>query len=208
MPLDPATWTPVEQVVDRRVHYYEPLIDQEQGGSILENIPQQVYPVHRYRPLAHLLKIHSWAPDLLGSRPTYALKLLSSDLLNLSEMSSGIEYNSNEGTFNVLGDFRLAAWYPIFSLGGRWGNRTVTYQIKDKDNTDESKEEVIDEWNEKSLRAGVAVPLNFSRGPWQSARPFERTNAEWIEITNKNDPNQPDLSGVFEVKPGRTYLHR
>jgi hypothetical protein len=199
MPLDPATWTPIEQVVDRRVRYYEPLIDQEQGGSVLADIPQQVYPVHRYRPMGHLLKIHSWDPDLLGSHPTYSLNLKSSDLLNLSEMSSGIEYNSNEKTFGVSGDFSLAAWYPIFSLGGRWGNRTVTYQIKDKDNTDESKEEIIDKWAEKSLRAGVEVPLNLSRGPWQSSVHLS-TNAEWTEITHKNDPNQPDSIGVFEVK--------
>ena len=39
MPLDPATWTPIEQVADRRVRYFEPLIDQEQGGSVLVNIP-------------------------------------------------------------------------------------------------------------------------------------------------------------------------
>ena len=199
MSLDPATWTPVEQVADRRVRYYEPLIDQEQGGSIMEDIPKRVYPVHRYRPLAHLLKIHSWDPDFLGSHPTYALKLLSNDLLNLSAMSSGIEYNSNEKTFNVSGDFSLSAWYPIFSVGGRWGKRTTTYQIQNKDDTDESKEEVIDKWAEKSLRAGVEVPLNLSRGPWQSSVHLS-TNAEWIEITDENDPNQPDSIGVFEVK--------
>ena len=57
----------MEQVADRRVHYYEPLIDQEQGGSVLENIPQRIYPVHRYRPLGHLLKIHSWYPIISGT---------------------------------------------------------------------------------------------------------------------------------------------
>ena len=44
MPLDPATWTPVEQVVDRQVHYYEPLIDQEQGGSINGRYPAASLP--------------------------------------------------------------------------------------------------------------------------------------------------------------------
>ena len=195
MSLDPATWTPIEQVVDRRVRYYEPLIDQEQGGSIMKDIPQRVYPVRRYRPLSHLLKIHSWAPRTDGAN--HSLNLQSNDLLDLSSLSSGVEYNRNEKAFSAVGDFSLAAWYPIFSVGGRWGKRSGNNQIEEKDDTDEIKEEVIDEWNEKSLRAGVAVPLNFSRGPWQSSAHLN-VKAEWIEITNKNDPNQPDLSGVFE----------
>ena len=193
MPLDPATWTPVEQIVDRRMHYYEPLIDQEQGGSIMEDIPQRVYPVHRYRPLGHLLKIHSWDFDFLGPDPTYALKLLSNDLLNLSAMSSGIEYNSNEGTFNVSADFSLAAWYPIFSVGGGWGTRATTYQIGN------AEESVADKWNEKSLYTGIEVPLNLSRGPWQSSANLS-ANAQWIEITHEDDPNQLDSIGWFQPK--------
>ena len=199
MPLDPTTWTPVDQVADRRVRYYEPLIDQEQGGSVLENIPQQVYPVHRYRPLGHLLKIHSWYPIISGlpSSPNYSLNLRSSDLLNLSNIGSGVEYNGNERAFSVLGDFSLAAWYPIFSVGGRWGNRGGTYQIEEEDDTDETKEEVTDKWTEKSVHTSVEVPLNFSRGPWQSSAHLG-VKAAFTEITDKDDPRQPDSGGVFE----------
>ena len=78
MPLDPTTWTPVEQVADRRVHYYEPLIDQEQGGSVLENIPQQDLPgapLSAARPSAQdpLLVSHylgtALLPELLSQSP-------------------------------------------------------------------------------------------------------------------------------------------
>ena len=165
MPLDPTTWTPIEQVVDRRVRYYEPLIDQEQGGSVLVNIPQQVYPVRRYRPLGHLLKIHSWAPRTDGAN--HSLKLTSSDLLDLSSLSSGVEYNSNEDAFSVLGDFSLSASYPIFSVGGRWGKRIGVYEIEEEDGTkdDTDIKEITEKWTEKSLHAVVEVPLNLSRGP-------------------------------------------
>ena len=107
MPLDPATWTPVEQVADRQVRYFEPLIDQEQGGPVLADIPQRVYPVSGYRPLGNLLKVHSWSFSPLP--PGYGLNLKSNDLLDLSSMSGGVEYNSNESAFSVLGDFSLAA---------------------------------------------------------------------------------------------------
>ena len=206
MPLDPATWTPIEQVADRRVRYFEPLIDQEQGGSVLVNIPQRVYPVRRYRPLAHLLKIHSWAPDPVG--PDYSLKLVSSDLLDLSSLSSGIEYNSNEKTFSVLGDFKLSAWYPIFGIGGRWGTRTSTYTIGEEDGAGEIVEkDITDKWTEKSLNAGVEVPLDLSRGPWSSSVHLS-VNAEFIDITDivdNGDQTHPDSTGLFEENLNRRF---
>ncbi len=199
MPLDPATWTPIEQVVDRRVRYYEPLIDQEQGGSVLADLPQQVYPVRRYRPLGHLLKIHSWAPRTDGAN--HSLKLTSSDLIDLSSLSSGVEYNSNENAFSVLGDFSLSAWYPIFSVGGRWGKRLGVYEIEEEDDTkyDSDIKEVTDKWTEKSLHASVEVPLNLSRGPWSSSANLSVT-AELTDITDEDDPNHPDSSALLEEK--------
>ena len=199
MPLDPATWTPIEQVVDRRVRYYEPLIDQEQGGSVLPDLPQQVYPVHRYRPLGHLLKIHSWAPRTDGAN--HSLKLTSSDLIDFSSLSSGVEYNSNENAFSVLGDFSLSAWYPIFSVGGRWGKRIGVYEFEEEDDTkyDSEIKEVTDKWTEKSLHASVEVPLNLSRGPWSSSANLSVT-AELTDISDEDDPNHPDSSALLEEK--------
>ena len=118
-------------------------------------------------------------------------------MLNLSNIGSGIEYNGNERAFSVLGDFSLAAWYPIFSVGGRWGNRGGTYQIEEEDDTDETKEEVTDKWTEKSVHTSVEVPLNLSRGPWQSSAHLS-VKAAFTEITDKDDPRQPDSGGVFE----------
>ena len=192
MPLDAANWTPFEQVEDRHVRYYEPMIDQEQGGSVFEaDIPQRTYPVRVYRPLAHLFKIHSWQPYSNGR--THSLNLASSDLLNLSELSGGGEYNSNEKAFSVLSNLRLSAWYPIFSVGGRWGERVEVYTAED--NSDD--EDVTDTWAEKSLNVGVEVPLSLSRGVWSSTAYLSMT-AELTDITDKDYPNLFDSNGLFE----------
>ena len=175
-----------------------------QGGSVLVNIPQQVYPVRRYRPLGHLLKIHSWAPRTDGAN--HSLKLTSSDLLDLSSLSSGVEYNSNEDAFSVLGDFSLSASYPIFSVGGRWGKRIGVYEIEEEDGTkdDTDIKEITEKWTEKSLHAVVEVPLNFSRGPWSSSANLS-VKAELTDITDENDPNHPDTSGLFEETLNRRF---
>ena len=191
MPLDPATWTPVEQVADRQVSYYEPLIAQEQGGPILADIPQRTYPVSTYRPLGHLFEVHSWSYS--PSPPRYALSLTSSDLLDLSSMSGGVEYNHNESAFSALGDFSLAAWYPIFSIGGRWGERAGDYEIKTRAIEGDSLEvqEETDRWTEKSLSAGVELPLDLSRGPWQSFAHLS-AKAEWTDIADRDALNRPE----------------
>ena len=192
MPLDPAKWTPAELVADRQVRYFEPLIEQEQGGPVLADIPQQVYPVSGYRPLGHLLNVHSWSFSPLP--PAYALSLTSNDLLDLSSMSGGVEYNSNESAFSVLGDFSLAAWYPVFSLGGRWGERAGEYVLRTREMEDGSlevtKSEETDRWSEKSLSAGVGLPLNLSRGPWQSSLQLS-AKAEWTDIAGRDDLHRP-----------------
>ena len=193
MPLDPATWTPIEQIADRQVRYYEPLVNQEQGGPILADIPQRIYPVSGYRPLGNLLDVHSWSYS--PSPPRYALNLTSSDLLQLSNMSGGIEYNSNERAFSALGDFSLAAWYPIFSAGGRWGERAGEYEIKTRimegDSLKVKEAEETDKWTEKGLRAGVELPLDFSRGPWASVARLS-VKVELTDIAGRNELNRPE----------------
>ena len=52
------------------------------------------------------------------------------------------------------------------------------------------KEEKTDKWTEKSLSAGVELPLNFSRGPWQSSANFS-AKVEWIDIADRDDLNRP-----------------
>ena len=192
MSLDPATWTPIEQVADRQARYYEPLVDQEQGGPVLADIPRQVYPVRGYRPLNHLLKVHSWSFSPLP--PNYALNLGSSDLLNLSSMSAGVDYNSNESAFSALGIFSLAAWYPVLSGGGRWGERAGEYVIRTREMEGDSLEvkerEETDRWSEKSLSAGVGLPLNLSRGPWRSSIQLS-AEAEWTDIAGRDDLHRP-----------------
>ena len=191
MPLDPAAWTPAGQAADRQVRYFEPLIDQEQGGPVLADIPQHVHPVSGYRPLGNLLNIHSWSFSPLP--PAYALSLTSNDLLDLSSMRGGVEYNSNESAFSVLGDLSLAAWYPVIGFGGRWGERAGEYVIKTREVEDGSLEvtkgEETDRWSEKSLSAGVGLPLNLSRGPWQSYIQLS-ARAEWTDIAGRDDLNR------------------
>ncbi|AWN82003.1 TolB family protein [Candidatus Cardinium hertigii] len=49
MPFDPLSWLPLEKVEDRSVHYYAPLVIQENGADLLSKVPHSHYPVQPYR---------------------------------------------------------------------------------------------------------------------------------------------------------------
>ncbi|TSJ81400.1 hypothetical protein [Cardinium endosymbiont of Dermatophagoides farinae] len=48
MPFDPLSWTPLEEVEDKSIRYYEPLVAQENNSDILEKVPNHVYPLATY----------------------------------------------------------------------------------------------------------------------------------------------------------------
>ena len=124
MLLDPAAWTPAGQAPDRELRYFEPLIDQEQGGPVLADIPQRVYPVSRYRPLGNLLNVHSWSFSPLP--PSYALSLTSNDLLDLSSMRGGSRIQQQRERFQRPGGFQPGGVVSRFQLRralGRAGRR-------------------------------------------------------------------------------------
>lgn len=49
------------------------------------------------------------------------------------------------------------------------------------------------------------MPLNLSRGIWDASANL-RAKAAWTHISEKNDPTQPDATGVFEENQDGSFL--
>ncbi len=49
MPIEPSKWKPIDEIENRNINYYEPLIEQEQGGNIFSEklIPNSQYEVKK-----------------------------------------------------------------------------------------------------------------------------------------------------------------
>lgn len=194
--LDPASWRPEASTPRRDVAYYTPLLAQEGGTVIGEGrVPTKVYESHPYSPQRHLLNVHSWTISPLA--PDYSLSLVSTDLLGVSQLETGVEYNSNEQTFSALGDLSLAVRYPILDLGGRWGERAGTY--KDGGRT------IDDSWEEKSLRTGLRVPLNLTRGPW-NATVSAAASIAWTRIDGKQFAPRVNAEGIHARNAEGSFL--
>jgi len=131
MRLEPTQWTPLEEVEDRTLRYYEPLVAQENNSTILENIPQDTYPVKRYHPWKHRLNVHSWltlegaswntnsTKNRFASLRQVKLKLLQSkDLLDTTTFDITYWHNFKEKFGQASAKISYEGWYPIVSLRG------------------------------------------------------------------------------------------
>ena len=176
MPVKPDEWIPIEKVGDRSVRYYEPLIAQEAGGSILGDIPAKQYEVKDYSEFSHLIDVHSWDPFIDPFAKGASLTLNSQNLLGTCGASLGYEYNWNEKTSNVSLGASYAGWYPILDAAVRYGGRASTY-------SDASGNTVIYSWRETSLAGGISLPLNLTKGLY-ATRLLLGTSMRYTKISN------------------------
>ncbi|HRX15755.1 MAG TPA: hypothetical protein P5123_05545, partial [Spirochaetota bacterium] len=171
--IDPTKWTPLENTVVKRIDYFKPVIDQEAGKSIAEDVPQKDYASKDYSPALNSINIYSWSP--IGDYGL-GLVLYSVDVLETTSTELGYHYNYNEKTSSVRGNLEYRGYYPIFGIGGIYGDRSKSLD-------DSWTKNIV--WRESTGYGYVYLPLNLSRGIHTTY--FElRTDAQYTEISDKS----------------------
>lgn len=166
MPLDPAQWTPLEQVEDRSVRYYEPLVKQEGNSDVLKDIPTNDYPVERYWRWKKLINIYGWGPDIedfndISDIADYKLKfsLRSQNLLSTSIISAGYLYDFYDQMGHTFVSLSYRGWYPIINAIGKIGNTPGLL----RDANGRLKKITL---KEKGLDVGVSLPFTFTNSKY------------------------------------------
>ena len=127
-------------------------IDSLNGGHahLLDSIPTGAYPEKKYPGSFHLVNIHSWRPYI--NDPNYTFSLASENILNTLQSQLFLTYNRNEQYKQVGVDATYGALYPWIDAGWDYTfDRNSLYR----------NQKVF--WNETEARAGMSVPLNFTR---------------------------------------------
>ena len=172
MPFDPKQWTPLEQVEDRSVHYYAPLVAQEDNSDVLAHVPHHKYTVQRYLPWQHCLNVHSWLTlkDVAWNtddpqKPSERLQqmklnvLHSKDLLGTTKLKIDYLHDFKENFGEAAAKISYKGWYPVVSLKGalrRKYGAQVAY--------------------ERQLDLKLKLPLQFNHGQY-TYRPFLATKS-------------------------------
>jgi hypothetical protein len=170
MPLDPATWIPIEKIEKRSIDYFRPLVDQEAGGSILKNIPEQGFPVKDYTGPGSLFTVHSWYPAQGPDSSEVAVFVTSTNMLNTLMLSGGYIYNNNEHTHAGQAILSYAGLFPIVDISFLYGGRASTYDVKE---AGEKTKTMTYSWREVTPTATLRIPLNFSRGRYTTLLEFK-----------------------------------
>jgi hypothetical protein len=162
MALDPTTWTPLDSTIVHEVRYYEPLVAQEQFTLAPAEIAADTapnYPVRRFSGgrLEDRFRVHSWFPVL--DYGEYGAGVRSTDVLNTLASNLTVRYNVNEHASSVSAGASYGGFYPILETQAEFGARSTSYKAPGDTAT-------LYSWRERSVEAGVRLPLDFSRGLW------------------------------------------
>lgn len=157
MPFDPQQWISLEEVEDRTVRYYEPLVAQENNCDLLKHIPNRTYPIKSYQPWKHLVNIHSWGLDSSAYEEEplrilnhVMLSITSQDLLNTASLKAGYEHDFTGKAGKFLTKFTYKGWYPIIDVGGSFKKNYCHHYIR----------------NKKALNLEAKLPLTWMHGQY------------------------------------------
>ncbi len=144
LPLDPSTWTPVNFIAPSSQTYQQATHDYSAG------IGAGQFPVERYRPALHLFDVHSWG--LTSGIPEIGVGIISNDKMGLLSSQASFLYNTDEGTPGFETSFHYNRFFPVLDFGIADRERKIQYVG------------FSDQFSERTATAGFHIPLNLSRG--------------------------------------------
>lgn len=206
MPVNTDSWVPVKITEPIDMPQYQYFSSEEEGGSIVDKIPDIQYNTQKYSQSSRLINLHSWG--LLFNDPLYELSLRSNNILNTFDFSAGVRYNRNDENFTWFAGIEYAQLFPVFYLNASFVKNSNTFKTMVDDGAGGTDEITVRyNWNETVIQPGVRVPLNLSSGTYfRSMNIYTNydhrlTSGQYLEVldSDKYKPNN-DLFKNFSRK--------
>ncbi len=192
MNLDQKEWTPIEKTDKRVINYIDPIAGQELEGDNgkIDNTPDKEYVVENYYPVLNSVNFFSWYPYFNSTSAEFSFSMISKDVLHTTDLSVSYVRNFNEKTNYGMASLIYSGLYPVISLNGGYGERTLYLE-------DESTKKipVYLNWNEVTGYGGFSLPLNFSRG-LNSTFLNIGTNTGYIKVYEKDRDDYTVHDGI------------
>lgn len=172
--LQPQQWQPLMQTasIDAK-NIYLPQALLQTGGNIMNDIPQQNFPVSKYSKWKTPFNIHSWRPYY--EQPDWSFTVYGQNILNTFQSEGYYSYNENENSHKVGANALWGSWFPWITGGISY---TMDRRARDTIRTIY--------WNEWNVNIGASVPLNFTRGRWYKNLTLSGSyNLEKLQVTGR-----------------------
>ncbi|MCW5910639.1 MAG: hypothetical protein KIT62_06170 [Cyclobacteriaceae bacterium] len=151
---------------------------EEEKSNLLADVPQEKYEVKKYSRAAHLFNPYSWGAYVDNSLTQVDIGISSRDVLSNLSLNAGYLYDINERTGSWKAGISYQGAYPILDVNFLRASRTadegnVTVEewfiSKQNDTTKvRSTRNVTFTWEEKSIEAGLRLPLLATNGRFLS----------------------------------------
>jgi len=167
----------------------------EEGGAILNKVPNNSFAVQKYPQFKNFFNFHSWL--ITAAQPNYGIQFISDNILNNFSTSAQVLYNTNEKAFSYNATAAYGGLFPILQLGAyRNDDRT----LKQADGSQYTL-------NETGGFFAAIVPLNFSKGLYVTrlsiSNQYAVANNSYQFRGNPNRYNQINQNIVSEL----TYIN-
>lgn len=172
------------------ITFYQPLVAQEKGKSILNELPQQAFPVRKFNKWQGLLNPHSILPTLFP--PVFGARILSDNKFSTLSAELGAFYNANEREMSYSASLSYAELYPILNVGFERAERARSFSnFQPTNDTTIVLTLYNEEWRENDFFVGLALPINFSQGTFVSRMNLQ-ANYHWLNLESRNQFNDPE----------------
>ncbi len=205
MPLEPETWQVYDETKSSpsAITYYQPLVAQELGKSIVSKAQTEEFPIKKYNKWQGIFNPHSLLPFF--SPPVFGARILADNKFSTLSTELSAFYNSNENTTTFGVDLTYAELYPVINAGFRSGERERSYTNFVPANDTTVRFTLFNEqWRENNAFIGLGLPINFSQGTF-----FNRLNLNasyhFLSLESRNQFTEEDnfALDIFPVNPNR-----
>lgn len=163
IPFEPSGWKPKNTVRPAGTRAFGPLVQQENRGNILNQVPSGPLAVKSYSK-ANLFNIYGWGPVFESTGTGLTLGLQSQNLLSTAFASAGYGYDASERRGRWFGNFSYFGWYPVIDVGVVSAERSTTIPIDRAQPIDSLR---TGRWRQNELNVGLRLPLILTHSKYR-----------------------------------------
>jgi len=126
------------------------------------------YPMKRVSKW-NVFQPFTWGPLVSSSGNQLEVSVISRDVLNSLQVSTGFQYGMNERNLTKFARLSYQAWFPIFDFNFQSADRKTQLYIDNKRPLDSLR---TDEWKQTTWDIGYRIPLNLTHGAYQENLQF------------------------------------
>ncbi len=199
--LNEIGFTPVEDIINNRVNMFISEKDIFKPENVLDDIPENNFTSRPYSQVFNAFNFHSWGLYGDGYDKNISLYLKSANVLNTFAATLNTTYNQNEKTYSYGADISYGGLFPILDAGINTGQRTALV-----DESFVGDETEFQTWNETSVRFGSRLPLNLSRGIYNTSLQAG-FNSSLTRISGLKYIDDPEINNNGDFFPVSTYIN-